>query len=85
MKGEEAMNERIRTILGRVGRLPVPVKGLGDDSDLHAAGLTSFGTVEVMLSIEDEFGIEFPEEMITRARFSSIAAIGEAIRTIAAR
>lgn len=78
------MNERIRTILGRVGRLPVPVAALGDDSDLHAAGLTSFATVEVMLSIEDEFGIEFPEEMITRARFGSIAAIGEAVRTIAA-
>ena len=79
------MNERIRTILGRVGRLPVPVAALGDDSDLHVAGLTSFATVEVMLSIEDEFGIEFPEEMITRARFGSIATIGEAVRTIAAR
>ena len=79
------MEGRIREIVGRVGRLPVPVTTLADDSDLHDAGLTSFGTVELMLSLEEDFGIEFPEEMITRARFSSIAAISETVRLIATR
>ena len=74
------VNTRIRAVLGRVGRLPVPVSALADDSDLHDAGLTSFGTVDLMLSLEDEFGIEFPEELVARARFSSIAAIGAAVR-----
>ena len=79
------MNDRIRAILRRVGRLPVAVDALGDDADLHAAGLTSFGTVELMLSLEEEFGIEFPEELIARARFGSIAAICDTLRMIARR
>ena len=79
------MDDRIRDIVGRVGRLPVPVSTLADDSDLHDAGLTSFGTVEVMLSLEEAFGIEFPEEMMTRARFSSIAAISDTLRLIGTR
>ena len=79
------MDDRIREIVGRVGRLPVPVSTLADDSDLHDAGLTSFGTVEVMLSLEEVFGVEFPEEMMTRARFSSIAAISDTLRLVAAR
>lgn len=82
---EDRVNDRIRAILRRVGRLPVPVDALGDDADLHAAGLTSFGTVELMLSLEEEFGIEFPEELIARARFGSIAAIGDTLRMIARR
>ena len=79
------MDDRIREIVGRVGRLPVPVSTLADDSDLHDAGLTSFGTVEVMLSLEEAFGVEFPEEMMTRARFRSIAAISDTLRLVAAR
>ena len=79
------MDDRIREIVGRVGRLPVPVSTLADDSDLHDAGLTSFGTVEVMLSLEEAFGVEFPEEMMTRARFSSSAAISDTLRLVAAR
>lgn len=79
------MNDRIRAILGRVGRLPVSVVSLRDDSDLHEAGLTSFGTVELMLAIEEEFGIEFPEHLIVRARFGSIAAIGDTLRLLASR
>ena len=71
-------------MLGRVGRLPIPVAALRDDSDLHDAGLTSFGTVELMLSLEEEFGIEFPEEMISRSRFRSIASIGDTVGILTA-
>ena len=78
-------NDRIRAILDRVGRLPVPAVELRDDSDLHDAGLTSFGTVELMLSLEDEFGVEFPEDLVVRARFSSIDAIARTIGLMASR
>lgn len=78
-------NDRIRAILDRVGRLPVPAVELRDDSDLHDAGLTSFGTVELMLSLEDEFGVEFPEDLVVRARFSSIGAIARTLGLMASR
>lgn len=78
------MSDRIRAVLDRVARLRVPAASLRDDSDLHDAGLTSFGAVELMLSLEDEFGVEFPEALITRAGFGSISAIGASIRAAAA-
>jgi acyl carrier protein len=48
---------------------------LADDTDLFGAGLTSHGSVELMLALEAEFGVVFPDEALTRATFSSIGSI----------
>ncbi len=76
------MKTEIREILSKHGRLPVAVDGLADDADLHAAGLTSFGSVEVMMALEEAFGIEFPDRMLNRRNFASIAAIENAVRMV---
>ena len=78
-------NDRIRAVLGRVARLPVPVASLHGDTDLHEAGMTSFGTVELMMALEEEFEVEFPEDLVARARFGSIDAICDTLRLAAAR
>ncbi len=78
------MKSTIRDILAKHGRLPAPVEGLSDDADLHAAGLTSFGSVEVMMALEEAFGIEFPDRMLNRRNFSSISAIEQAVMTVQA-
>ncbi|HEX4150269.1 MAG TPA: acyl carrier protein, partial [Pirellulales bacterium] len=67
----------IREILTRQGCLPGDIGSLGDDSDLYAAGLTSLATVGLMLALEDRFEIEFPERMLGRGTFRSVAAIAE--------
>lgn len=76
------MKDAIRGILAKHGRLPVEVETLADDADLHAAGLTSFGSVEVMMALEEEFGIEFPDRMLNRRNFASISAIANAVQTV---
>jgi len=73
----------IRKILSAVGYLPVDVATLTDDQDLYAAGLTSFSVVQVMLSLEEAFNLEFPNRMLNRRTFSSIAAIAACIGEIA--
>ncbi|WP_026363073.1 acyl carrier protein [Methylopila sp. M107] len=78
------MKTTIREILTKHGRLPAPVDGLKDTDDLHAAGLTSFGSVEVMMALEEAFGIEFPDRMLNRRNFSSISAIEQAVMTVQA-
>jgi acyl carrier protein len=78
------MKTTIRDILAKHGRLPAPVEALGDNDDLHAAGLTSFGSVEVMMALEEAFGIEFPDRMLNRRNFSSISAIEQAVMTVRA-
>lgn len=74
------MEEQIRAILEEVGGLVTPAATLSADDDLFAAGLTSFATVNVMLGIEDAFDLEFPERLLTRASFRSIASLAAAVR-----
>ena len=53
--------------------------GLSDEDDLYAAGLTSHGSVNLMLALEERFDIEFPEHLLRRRTFESIAAIRAAV------
>lgn len=73
------MTQTIRDILAKHGGLPMPVDQLADDADLYAAGLSSFASVQVMLGIEDAFDIEFPDTLLNRKTFQSIAAIAKAV------
>ena len=73
------MNSRIRALIAEFGRLSTDIDGIKDDADLYAAGLTSFASVQLMLGIEEAFDIEFPERMLNRRSFASIAAIEAAV------
>ena len=73
------MNDRIRAILGEHARLAVDVATLSDDSDLYEAGMTSHASVNVMLALEGAFDVEFPDRMLRRGVFGSIAAIRAAL------
>jgi acyl carrier protein len=73
------MDETIRSILAEHGRLPVDVATIGDEDDLYQAGLTSHATVNVMLALEDELDVEFPESMLRKSTFESIFAIRTAL------
>ena len=80
---EAVMIKTIRDLISQHGRLPVDVASIGDDQDLYAAGLTSFSAVQLMLGLEEAFDVEFPERMLNRKTFASIAAIAAAIDEIA--
>jgi acyl carrier protein len=77
--GTFAMKTALRRILSESARLDVPADTLADDADLYAAGLSSLATVHLMLAIEDEFGIEIPDRMLTRRLFSSIDSLAAAV------
>ena len=69
------MENRIRDILGKFGRLPVAIEQVKSNDDLYDAGLSSLATVNVMLAIEDAFDLEFPDQLLTRRSFQSIASL----------
>ena len=77
------MTKAIRELITEHGRLPVAVSTLSDTQDLYASGLTSFAAVQLMLGLEDHFGIEFPESMLNRRSFASVAAIEACLRKLA--
>src|SRR5436190_14619091 len=76
---ELAMDNDIRQIVQEHGRVSDDVSALARDADLYDAGMTSHASVSVMLALEDRFDVEFPERMLKRRTFESIAAITAAI------
>jgi holo-[acyl-carrier protein] synthase len=76
------MNDSIRDALQSYGNLTIPVADIADGDDLYQAGLSSHATVNVMLALEDELDLEFPDELLSRDTFASIAAIEGAVRTL---
>jgi acyl carrier protein len=76
------MNETIRTLLAKLGGLSVAVETLADEADLYAAGLSSFASVQLMLGLEEAFDMEFPDHLLNRKSFASIAAIEATVATI---
>ena len=45
--------------------------------------MTSHASISVMLGLEDAFDVEFPDRMLTREVFSSIASIRAALSELA--
>jgi acyl carrier protein len=74
--------DQIRAILKEHGRLAVDVATLPEDGDLYQAGMTSHASVNVMLALEGAFDIEFPDRMLRRGVFESIASIRGAIEEL---
>lgn len=68
----------IRAALARHGGLGGTIGQTGAGADLYARGLTSQASVRVMLAIEGELSIEFPEAWLGRELFASIANISAA-------
>ena len=76
------MKQTIRTLLSKHGNLPVSVETVSDSADLYDAGLSSFASVQLMLALEEEFDVEFPEHLLNRKSFSSVDEINNALSEI---
>jgi acyl carrier protein len=72
----------IREVLKEHGRLPVEIDSLSDTDDLYESGMTSHASVNVMLALEDEFDLEFPDALLRKGTFESVAAIRAALGSL---
>jgi acyl carrier protein len=78
------MTERIRAVIDKHARLPRKSDTLPDVASLYDVGMTSLASVSLMLGLEDEFGIEFPDHMLRREVFESVSSIREALALVIA-
>lgn len=76
------MDEEIRRVLAEHGKLAVDASTIGEDDDLYRAGLTSHASINLMLGLEDAFDVEFPQHMLRKKTFESIASISSALREL---
>lgn len=77
-----SISTAIRGVIATHGKLMTDVSKLEDSDDLYENGMTSHGTVNVMLALEDEFHVEFPDAVLRRASFQSIDSIHQLLESI---
>lgn len=75
---------KVQKVIADYAELDTDVKSLAIDEDLFASGMSSRASVSVMLGLESEFDIEFPDAMLRRDVFESILSISTAIESITA-
>ena len=78
----DCLKTSIRDIVCQHARLSIGADQLADSADLYQAGMTSHASVNVMLALENQFDVEFPDHLLKRSSFESIEAIAEAIAGI---
>jgi len=69
------VEQAVRRALAAHGRLAVDAADVASTADLAALGLTSHATVTVMLAVEDELDVEFPDAALTRSTFATVGSI----------
>jgi acyl carrier protein len=79
MTDPAAIEAQIRTVLKDHARLSKDALVLDVSEDLYQAGMTSHASVNVMLGLEGAFDVEFPDHMLKRNVFNSIASIRTAV------
>jgi acyl carrier protein len=73
------MQDQIRDVLANHGRMAIDAREVDEQADLYELGLTSHASVDVMLALEEEFDIEFPDEVLKKSTFESVHNIAQVI------
>jgi len=76
------MKQKIQRIVKENAGLGAGYENIGDSTDLYQAGMTSYASVVLMIALENEFDIEFPDGMLSRSVFESVDRIAEAIESL---
>lgn len=72
------MHDVLREIVVKHGRVAFG-SSQDDDSDLFAAGLDSFGMVDVMMVVEEEFDVVFTSAALNRRSFATINTLASVV------
>ena len=73
---------RVKQVLNDYAELSTNAAQLQEDDDLFSSGMSSRATVGVMLGLESEFDVEFPDNMLRRDVFESIRSISGAVESL---
>lgn len=76
-------SDDIRKTLGAIEAMAPVADRLSDEADLFDNGLCSFGSVQLMLALEERYDIEFPDHLLNRHAFATIRAIRATVSSLA--
>jgi acyl carrier protein len=61
-----------------------PTDDVPPDTSLSDLGLDSLAVIELVLDLEERFGVEFPDDMLKSSLFRSATTLYEALATLVA-
>jgi len=72
------LEDRLIKVIG--DRVLTLDSGFGNEDNLYAAGLDSMAIMQLLLVVEEEFGVSLPVESVSRKNLSSVAALAALLR-----
>lgn len=79
-----AWDEQFEAVLRRSLRLLADQDPLPADMSLSAAGLDSMTTIDMMMTLEDTYGVTFPDAALTARTFATPLSLWEVLSTLRA-
>jgi acyl carrier protein len=76
------IKSQLRRIIKDHAGLKLPLEKIEDSTDLYRAGMSSQSSVTLMIAVEAEFELEFPDAMLSRDVFTNLETIASAIEAV---
>ena len=79
-----SIEHRVKQVIIRTLSLEVDAEEIDDEDELFGGGLgiNSMATIEIIVGLEEEFGIEVPDEELRVELFDSVQTMADYVRTI---
>jgi acyl carrier protein len=74
----ENLDQQLVTLVSE--RLLETQPGFGPESDLYEAGLDSMALMQLLILVEEEYGVSIPESALTKQNFSTVRHLSQIIR-----
>ena len=74
----ENLDQQLVTLVSE--RLLETQPGFDADSDLYEAGLDSMALMQLLILVEEEYGVSIPESALTKQNFSTVRHLSQLIR-----
>jgi acyl carrier protein len=81
---KDTLGERLLELLTRHLR-DVPADVDWETALLPDLGLDSMSAIELVLELEEELGVQFPEELLVRETFATVPSLEQAVRRMTGR
>ncbi len=79
-----SIEHRVKQVIIRTLSLEVDAEEIDDEDELFGGGLgiNSMATIEIIVGLEEEFGIEVPDEDLRVELFDSVQTMADYVRTV---
>lgn len=78
----EDFSEKLRSVLRRHLRFLEPGAPLADDAALGALGLDSMAAVNLLVDLEEAFGVQIPDDLLSAETFETVRSLESTFRPV---